>query len=61
MKVCVYVCKSCGLPLDLHNLSLRNLAWAPYFTWAQHHAMGQPEMLAPGPTHSPAHFCSLVP
>ncbi len=52
MCVCVYVCMcvcmSGGLPPDLHNLSPRNLAWAPHFTLAQHRARGQPKMLTPG-------------
>ncbi len=50
MKVCVCVCVSGGLPPDTHNLSTRNLAWAPHFTLARHRARGQPQMLTPGGT-----------
>ncbi len=36
------------LPPDLHNLSPRNLAWAPHITRARHRARGRPKMLTPG-------------
>ena len=49
MKVCVNVCMSGGL----HNISPRNLAWAPHFTRARHRAKGRPIMLAPrGTSHT---------
>ena len=50
MCVFVCVCMSGGLPPDPHNLSPRNLAWAPHFTRARHRARGRPQMLNPGGT-----------
>ncbi len=55
MCVCLAACH------QTHKPSPQNLAWAPHFTWARYQARGQPKMLAPGPAHGPAHFCSLVP